>query len=138
MTLQEDMIVDIPENRVRFFGTQGKMLLPCPATIEALIMKIPESRLATTDLIRKHLLVLFDVEAVCPVTTQKALKAVAHDSEENVAYWRVIKKDGKLIASFLGGIESHAAQLRDEGFMLESAGKHIKVKGFHDQLVKFG
>ena len=28
MTLLEDVIVDIPPERVKFFGTTGKMLLP--------------------------------------------------------------------------------------------------------------
>ncbi|MBO0777997.1 MAG: hypothetical protein J2P37_04135, partial [Ktedonobacteraceae bacterium] len=52
MEAQEDAIVDIPENRIRFFGTSGKMLLPSPATVETLIEKIPERQLMTTDLLR--------------------------------------------------------------------------------------
>ena len=31
--LQQDVIVDIPPNRVRYFGTTGKMLLPSAAAI---------------------------------------------------------------------------------------------------------
>jgi hypothetical protein len=33
MAQQEDIIVDIPENRVKFFGTTGKMLLPSVSTV---------------------------------------------------------------------------------------------------------
>ena len=47
MVMLEDAIVDIPENRLRYFGGPGKMLLPSPATIAALIEKIPENKLVT-------------------------------------------------------------------------------------------
>jgi hypothetical protein len=32
MEPQEDVIVDIPADRIKFFGGTGKMLLPGPAT----------------------------------------------------------------------------------------------------------
>jgi hypothetical protein len=35
MESQKDLIVDIPKERIRFFGGGGKMLLPSPATIGA-------------------------------------------------------------------------------------------------------
>ena len=41
MQPKEDAIVDIPEDRLRFFGGAGKMLLPGPATVAALIEKVP-------------------------------------------------------------------------------------------------
>ena len=41
MTMQANLIVDIPAKRVKFFETTGKMLRPCPATIAALIEQIP-------------------------------------------------------------------------------------------------
>ncbi|HZR43831.1 MAG TPA: hypothetical protein VFB12_27200, partial [Ktedonobacteraceae bacterium] len=94
MELQEDAIVDIPENRLRYFGGPGKMLLPCPATVEALIKKIPEHQIITTKLIEQVLTEQFNVQGTCPVTTKKALRAVANDSSRNVAYWRVVRKNG--------------------------------------------
>src|SRR5690606_14519793 len=112
MSIQQDRIVDIPDNRVRYFGTRGKMLLPSPATVATLIRKIPERKLLTTDLLRRELAQQFEVEGVCPITTQKALKAVAHDAGESAAYWRVIKKDGGLFASFPGGVEDQATRLK--------------------------
>ena len=48
MVPQEDVIVEIPENRLKFFGDAGKMLLPSSATVAALIKKIPEHKLTTT------------------------------------------------------------------------------------------
>jgi hypothetical protein len=138
MTLQPDAIVDIPANRVKFFGTTGKMLLPSPATVAAVIKTIPKHQLITTVLLRKKLQAQFDVEGVCPVTTQKALQAVAHDSEKEVAYWRVVNQNGDLIARFPGGVEGHAAQLKKEGFAIDTTGKVPKVKAFRESLVRLG
>lgn len=138
MTLQEDAIVDIPENRVKFFGTTGKMLLPSPATIAALIQKIPQHSLITTDRLLKQLAAQFNVQGTCPVTTQKALQALAHEGSKPVAYWRVINKNGGLIARYPGGVEGHAARLREEGFTIDSNGEAPKVKNFRESLVRFG
>ena len=55
MESQKDLIVDIPKERIKFFGGTGKMLLPSPATVAALIKKIPEHKLATTHLLCEEL-----------------------------------------------------------------------------------
>jgi hypothetical protein len=138
MVLHADAIVDIPPNRVRYFGTTGKMLLPCPATVAALIQRIPEHKLITTDLLRQKLTADFDVEGTCPITTQKALRAVAHDAGETVAYWRVLKKNGQLIASFPGGVEGHAERLQGEGFTIDTSGKVPVVSAYQDNMVHYG
>jgi hypothetical protein len=137
MEPQEDVIVDIPENRIRYFGTTGKMLLPSPTTIATWINKIPERHLMTTDLLRKKLTEQFKVQGTCPVTTQKALQTVAHHESMQVAYWRMLKKNGELIASFPGGVEGHAARLRKEGFVIDTSGKHPKIQDFATHLAQF-
>lgn len=78
MKPQEDVIVDIPPNRMKFFGGPGKMLCPGPATVAAVLKKVPHRKLITTNLITKKLTTQFKVQGTCPVTTQKALKAIAH------------------------------------------------------------
>jgi alkylated DNA nucleotide flippase Atl1 len=139
MLAQNDVIVDIPENRVQFFGGTGKMLLPSPATIAAVIQRIPETKVITTVLLRQTLTETFEVQGTCPITTQKALQVVANEGNEDVAYWRVLNANGGLIARFPGGKAGHAAQLRDEGFEIEEAnGKMIKVKGFEEKLAQLG
>jgi hypothetical protein len=135
--MQADAIVDIPPNRVQYFGTTGKMLLPCPATIAALIQKIPESKLLTTDQLRWTLTEQFEVEGTCPVTTKKSLQAVANDPSSKVAYWRVVNKNGELFASFPGGVEGHALHLRKEGFTIDTQGKVPKVIQFKECLLRF-
>ena len=137
MFQQRDEIVDIPPNRVKFFGTTGKMLLPCPATVAAVIAKIPPHKLITTELLRKELTGQFGVEGTCPVTTKKSLQALAQDASSKVAYWRVVNQTGGLISIFPGGVQGHAAHLRDEGFSISTGGKTPTVKQYRDSLVRF-
>jgi hypothetical protein len=134
---QKDVIVDIPPNRVKFFGATGRMLLPSPATIEALIQKIPLNQLITTNLLRKKLTEQFNVQGTCPVTTKKALQAIANSSSKHVAYWRVINQNGGLMSYFPGGVEGHATLLRKEGFAMDANEKAPKVKQFKESLVRF-
>lgn len=137
MLLQEDAIVDIPPNRVKYFGTTGKMLLPSPATIAAMIEKIPQSKLITTDLLRKELTDQFEVEGTCPVTTRKSLQAVANDRSNGVAYWRVVKQNGGLMANYPGGVENHAALLQNEGITIDTNGKEPRVNNIKESLAHF-
>src|SRR5215211_4729555 len=108
MEPQTDAIVDIGESQVRYFGGPGKMLLPSPATVAALIKRIPAHRLLTTDLLRKQLAAQFNVQGTCPVTTKKALQAIGQDSSSATPYWRVIKQNGELNAFFPGGADGQS------------------------------
>jgi alkylated DNA nucleotide flippase Atl1 len=137
MLPQEDVVVEIPEGRLKFFGGAGKMLLPSPTTVAALIKKIPEHKLITTSLLCKALSERFKVRGTCPVTTQKALQEIAYDSGNQCPYWRVVNATGGLIARFPGGVGGHAALLRKEGFAIDTKQKTPKVKEFSERLVRF-
>ena len=134
MDLQEDRIVDISPARERYFGCSGKMLLPSPATVAAQIKQIPEHHLVTLDLLQKKLAEQFQVEVTCPVTTRKALHALAQDTSQQVACWRVVRKHGELFAHFPGGAEGHAALLRKEGFTIDTSGKAPRVQQFKESV----
>ena len=90
----------------------------------------PKRKLITTNLLRQELTDQFKVRGTCPVTTQKALQAIAHGSSKNIAYWRVINTNGGLIAEFPGGAAGQAALLVEEGFTIDTKGKVAKVKNF--------
>jgi alkylated DNA nucleotide flippase Atl1 len=137
MVPKEDLIVEIPENRVKFFGGAGKMLLPSSATVAALIKKIPEHKLTTTGLLCKELTEQFKVRGTCPVTVQKALQEIAHHSDNQCPYWRVVNANGGLIARLPGGAKGQAALLRKEGFAIDTKQKVPKVKGLDERLVRF-
>ncbi len=110
--MTQDTIVDIPENRLKFFGGSGKMLLPSPATVAALLEKIPEQKLITTNLICKKLAKAFNVRGTCPVTTKKVLQALVNDPDTHAPYWRVLKANGELMSGFPGGVNSQAMKLK--------------------------
>ncbi len=137
MVPQEDLIVEIPENRVKFFGGTGKMLLPSPATVAAVIKKIPERKLMTTGLLCQKLTEQFKVRGTCPVTTQKALQVIARDSASDCPYWRVVSATGGLMARFPGGAAGQAALLSKEGFAIDMKQKIPKVNGYSESLARF-
>jgi len=105
--------------------------------VEALIKEIPQNKLITTELLRQELAARRHVQVTCPAATNKALKAIACESDSDVAYWRVIKKSGEMIALFPGGVIGHAAQLTAESFTIDTRGKTPKVTGFKERLVQF-
>jgi alkylated DNA nucleotide flippase Atl1 len=127
------------------FGT-GKMLIPKPLDINALINKIPKGKLATVTQIREKLAKDANANCSCPMTTGIFLRIVAEVAEEDVRsgktevtpYWRVIKADGSLNEKFPGGTQSQAAYLKKEGHSVESGKgrKPPRVKKFEESLQK--
>jgi alkylated DNA nucleotide flippase Atl1 len=141
MTNTEDSIVQIAPQLERFFGTSGRMLKPCAATVAALIAQIPAGQVVTSDVLRRKLADQFGVEVACPYDTKMALLAISNDSSLNqsglnVPYWRVIKTNGELNPKYPGGLEEQAARLHGEGFTVDVSGK-AKLKAFKDRLFKF-
>ena len=138
----EDSIVQIAPQLERFFGTSGRMLKPCAATVAALVAKIPAGQLVTMDSLRRKLADQFGVEVACPYDTKMALLEIANDpslnqSGLNLAYWRVIKTNGELNPNYPGGLEAHAAFLQSEGFTVDDSGKRPRIKPFKGKLFRF-
>lgn len=122
-----DAIVEIPPNRVRFFGRTGHMLLPCPATVAKTLKRIARSTLITTDTLRQELARQFGVEAVCPVTTRKALQSLARDGNDSSNWWRVLRKTGEVLAGFPEGGAAQIRLLGAAGYKLDRSGKTSRV-----------
>jgi 6-O-methylguanine DNA methyltransferase, DNA binding domain len=146
----KDSIVEIAPQLERFFGCSGRMLKPCPETLAALIVQIPNGKISTTDSLRRTLANRFGVEVTCPYDTKMALLAIAQtesdpsesspsqsDPSQPIPYWRVIKANGELMPKHPGGLEAHAALLQAEGFTVDTSGKKPKVKNFKDKLHQF-
>jgi len=134
---QEPKVVDTPK---------GRMLVPRPLDVDALIRKVEKGKLATANQIRERLAEDFDAEFSCPMTTGIFIRIAAETAEEDLRkgqkqitpYWRVIKADGGLNPKFPGGVEAQAARLREEGHSIEP-GKGRKpplVKDFERSLQK--
>jgi alkylated DNA nucleotide flippase Atl1 len=138
----EDSIVQIAPQLERFFGTSGRMLKPCAATVAVLVAQIPSGQVVTSDVLRRKLADQFGVEVACPYDTKMALLAIANDSSLHqsglkVPYWRVVKANGELNPKYPGGLEAHVALLKSEGFTVDDSGKKPRIKPFKDKLFAF-
>ena len=135
---QEPRVVDDPRGR-------GKMLIPKPLDVDALMRKVEQGKLATVDQIRERLAKDFHADFTCPLCTGIFLRIAAETAEEDLSkgtteitpYWRVIKADGSLNEKFPGGVAAQAARLREEGYTIEpgKGKKPPKVKDFEKALV---
>jgi len=142
---QEPRVVDTPPKMQKRFGA-GRMLIPTPALVDALMQQAPPGQLVTVDQIRERLAGDFNVDSTCPLTTGIFIRISAEAAEEYLRmgrkditpYWRVVKSDGSLNEKFPGGVEAQAGRLREEGHIIEpgTGKKPPKVKDFGKHLAK--
>jgi len=125
-------------NRSAEVVEDGKLLIPAPNDVEALVRRIPKGRLTTQGELRRELAKAAGVEAACPLTTGIFLRLVAEASEEDAAagkkrvapWWRVVRDDGKLWDKAPGGMAEQARRLREEGVevALKRGVPHVAVR----------
>jgi hypothetical protein len=136
-------VVDVPPKMQNRFLV-GKMLIPKPLDIDALIQRIPKGKLATVLQIRDKLAKDAKANCCCPLTTGIFLRIVAEVAEEDLRngkkyvtpYWRVIKAGGSLNERFPGGVHAQATHLEKEGHIIEldSSRKPPRVINFEQSL----
>lgn len=138
-------VVKIPKKMEKRFG-KGKMLIPKPLDVDALIGKVRKGKLITQGQIREKLAKRFKVNVTCPIATGIFTRIASEAAEEDLKegrkritpYWRVLKPDGGLNEKFPGGVKAQAKHLRKEGHSIV-AGKGKKpprVKDFEKYLQK--
>lgn len=143
---QEPKIVDIPTRMQARFG-QGRMVIPKPLDVDALIRRVPKGRLVTVLQLREELALRSRVDVACPLCTGIFVRIVAEAAEEErragkktvTPYWRVISGEGKLNPKFPGGLNSQRRMLSGEGHKIQKAlgKKPPAVAHFAAALVKF-
>jgi len=119
-------VVDVPPKMQNRFLV-GKMLIPKPLDIDALIYRVPKGKLATVIQIREKLAKDAQANCCCPLTTGIFLRIVAEVAEEDLRsgkekvtpYWRVVKADGSLNERFPGGVQAQATRLEKEGHLID-------------------
>jgi len=136
-------IVDIPSKMEKRFGS-GKMLIPKPLDVDALMREISRGRLVTQVQIREKLAKDFKADVTCPITTGIFVRIAAEAAEEDLRkgkkritpYWRIVKNDGGLNEKFPGGIKAQAARLKKEGHIIQQGKSKgmLKVKDFEKYL----
>ena len=142
---QEPKLVDVPPSMERQLGG-GKMLIPRPLDVDALIRTIPRGKLATVNQIRGRLAAEHAADVTCPLTTGIFIRIASEAAEEDrragksrvTPYWRVLREGGRLNDKFPGGVQSQAAKLGLEGHTIDHKGKRVaRVKDFERRLVKW-
>jgi hypothetical protein len=138
-------IVSIPARMQKKLG-RGKMVIPKPLDVDAMMRKPRKGRLITQAQIRTGVAEISGADHACPLTTGIFIRIAAEAAEEDrragkkriTPYWRTIRDDGKLNEKFPGGVRAQAAKLREEGFSLKtSRGKQPPaVVDFEESLVK--
>ena len=126
-------IVDMPAHLKAKWGP-GKLLIPTPLDVDAVIRNIPNGRVMTATELRDELARQFGADKTCAMCFGMFWRIAAEAAEEapeaqggtcKTPYWRVVADDGKLNPKLPGGIAAHAEALRQEGHSL--AARKIKL-----------
>ena len=104
---QKRKIVDDPKGR-------GRLLIPKPLDVDALMRQVGNGKLVTVDQIRGRLAKDYRADLTCPLCTGIFLRISAEAAEEDLSrgetkitpYWRVIKADGSLNEKFPGSVDA--------------------------------
>ncbi|MEW6034509.1 MAG: MGMT family protein [Chloroflexota bacterium] len=102
---------------------KGRMLVPKPLDVDAVMRRIGEGKLVTVTQVRERLAREYGADFTCPLTTGIFMRIAAEAAEEDLEagrtpvtpYWRVVGTDGRLNEKFPGGAELQAARLKEEG-----------------------
>ncbi len=140
---QEPRLVAVPAKMSRFGS--GRMLIPTPRLVNALIRTIPKGKLATLSELRRKLAADFEADVTCPLTTGIFVRIAAEAAEEDreqgrkriTPYWRVVKNDGSFNPKLPGGVARQTRTLRAEGFEVSASTKKPRLKNFEDRLIRF-
>src|SRR5216683_707471 len=121
---------------------EGKMVIPAPMEVDALMKQVPKGRVVTINELRAALAAKHKADFACPMTTgifswiaaHAAAEAEAEGAKRITPYWRTLKKGGELNPKYPGGVGAVAKKLRGEGHKIIQKGKHSFVVGFERSL----
>ena len=135
--------ITMPEKLMERWG-KGKMLIPSPIEVNAVMKKVHKGPLITIDPVRQFLGDEHGVKATCPMTAGIFAWIAANAAEEVrekgrkkiTPYWRTLKTGGELNAKYPGGVENLKARLENEGHSIEQRGKRFFVSEFEPKLAR--
>ncbi len=123
------------------WGT-GKMVIPAPREVDALMRQVPKGRLVTINELRAALAKKHKANFACPITTgifswiaaHAAAEAEAEGTKRITPYWRTLKTGGEVNPKYPGGVDALARRLRSEGHSVVNKGKRTLVVDFEQKL----
>src|SRR3989442_5035659 len=122
---------------------EGKMVIPAPMEVDALMKKVPKGRVVTINELRAALAAKHKVDLACPITTgifswiaaHAAAEAEAEGAKRITPYWRTLKTGGEINPKYPVGVERIAKRLRAEGHNVIQKGKRFLVPNYQRVLV---
>ena len=117
----------------------ARMLIATPLCYDAIMKRVPQGKVITTDRINAYLAKKHNADWTCSLTAGIFVNIVAHASverrgENETPYWRTLKKGGELNEKFPDGIDGHKLLLEREGHTVIQKGKRFFVDGFEKGL----
>ena len=124
------------------WGT-GKMVIPAPLEVDALMKQVPKGRVVTINELRAFLGARQRAKIACPITTgiyswiaaHAAADAQAEGAKRVTPYWRTLKTGGEINPKYLGGVEEISRRLRAEGHTVVQKGKRFLLPDYQRVLV---
>ena len=123
--LRDDVLVDIPSDQQRRFGTGGKMLKPSLASVAHAVSQVPRGTVMPITELRQRLADTRGAQTTCPFLTRRALMAIAEDPNATAPYWRVVRANGVMIEYFPGGAAAQARRLEAEAKATTASQKEL-------------
>ena len=125
----------------RRWGT-GRMVIPAPLEVDALMKQVPKGRVVTINDLRSALAAKHKASFACPLTTgifswiaaHAAAEAEAQGAKRITPYWRTLKSGGELNPKYPGGVEGVAKRLRAEGHKVIQKGKRLVIPEYQKAL----
>jgi alkylated DNA nucleotide flippase Atl1 len=123
------------------WGT-GRMVVPAPREVDALMKQVPKGRVITINELRAFLAARHRANFACPITTGIFSWIAAHAAAEGEAegkkrvtpYWRTLKTGGEINPKYPGGVAVISKRLRAEGHKIVSKGKRTLVGDFEKKI----
>jgi hypothetical protein len=116
---------------------EGRMVIPAPSDVDALMRQVPKGRIVTINQLRDALAKRHKVNFACPITTgifswiaaHAAAEAEAEGAKRITPYWRTLKTGGEINPKYPGGVKVIAKRLRAEGHrIIRKGARHFVAK----------
>ena len=129
--------VSDPRTVARFGGE--RMLLAPPLEYDAIMKRVPEGKIITSDRIREYLAKKHNADYTCQLTAGIFINIAAFASAERggenpTPYHRTLKKDGELNEKYPDGIDGQRLLLEMEGHAVTQKGKRYFVRDYERAL----
>ncbi len=122
----------------------GKMVIPAPRKVDALMKQVPKGRVVTINELRAVLAARHRANFACPITTgifswiaaHAAAEAEAEGRKRVTPYWRTLKTGGEINPKYPGGAAEISRRLRAEGHTVVQKGSRFLLPDYQRVLVR--